>query len=188
MAVSSAIDAAIQSFSSLPAAIAAIYSAVGDRKIARSDFGFAIVDWASYMVSIEPYVRRALEFPDIGLQAQRVLDLCVWLGHWLYSIGFRQSRATAKLPTLQGLRFPYFWLDKKYQRFEAKLQLIKVEGEQLKQSVSSLMESPLRLSLHQKLDQDTPLLPEEPSPVPNLQTIHETANKLDSVSTRLLTK
>lgn len=133
MALSPAVDVAVRSFLSLPTAIATIYCAVGDRRIARSDFGFAIVDWASYMVSIEPYIRRGLALRDIELQARRILDLCAWLGHWLYSIGFRQSRAVAKKHTIRSLRFPYLWLSKKYARFEVKLESIKAEGERLKQ-------------------------------------------------------
>ncbi|WEW59934.1 hypothetical protein PRK78_005416 [Emydomyces testavorans] len=184
---SGAIDAAIQSFLSLPAAIAAIYGAVGDRRIARSDFGFAIVDWTSYMVSIEPYIRRGLGYRDIELQARRILDLCAWLGWWLYSIGFRQSHAVAKKHTIRSLQFPCFWLNKKYKRFEVKLDLIKGEGERLKQTLLVYTAGQPRVYQIQSPVEDQPLPPcDSTPPVSSLKMINESAKNLNSVSTCLL--
>ncbi|EFW14058.1 conserved hypothetical protein [Coccidioides posadasii str. Silveira] len=182
-----ALDLAMQSFLALPAAIAAIYNAVGDRRIARSDFGFSIVDWMSYMVSIEPYIRRGLGCQDIELQARRILDLCAWLGRWLYSIGFRQSRALAKRYTLRGLRFPYLWLSKKYQHFDTKLKLIKSEGEQLKRSLDACPAGQTHASLIRSQSEDQSLTPDAPAPsASRIRMINESANNLNSISIRLL--
>ncbi|QVM09384.1 hypothetical protein D8B26_004044 [Coccidioides posadasii str. Silveira] len=201
-----ALDLAMQSFLALPAAIAAIYNAVGDRRIARSDFGFSIVDWMSYMVSIEPYIRRGLGCQDIELQARRILDLCAWLGRWLYSIGFRQSRALAKRYTLRGLRFPYLWLSKKYQHFDTKLKLIKSEGEQLKRSLDACPAGQTHASLIRSQSEDQSLTPDAPAPSASskelltlhpylkrqlmlylgIRMINESANNLNSISIRLL--
>ncbi|EEP82746.1 predicted protein [Uncinocarpus reesii 1704] len=200
-----AVDAAIQSFLSLPAAIAAIYNAVGDRRIARSDFGFAIVDWTSYMVSIEPYIRRGLGYQDIELQARRILDLCAWLGYWLYSIGFRQSCAVAKRLTIQSLRFPYLWLNKKCRRFEAKLELIKSEGERLKETLNGYGAGQAHAPQLQSQDENRPVMAGiSTAPLSSkdcltgyhahwqltsaigVGMLHESTNNLSSVSTRLL--
>ena len=105
-------DAAIASFVNLATLVGNIYQAVGFRKIAKSDFGWAIDDWRSYMVTSTPAITTGLNNPPTAIQAQRVLELNAKLGDWLAANGFRQSFAASGKFSIAHWRLPHFWLAK----------------------------------------------------------------------------